>query len=86
VQRTRESGLLTGSLGGLCRLAYLTEKADVKVGDRIITSRLSSSFPEGILIGVVEDVQASENSHTVECLVEPAVDLSQIEEVIVIKR
>jgi rod shape-determining protein MreC len=86
VQRTRESGLLTGSLGGLCRLEYLTEKADVKVGDRIITSRLSTSFPEGILIGLVQDVQASENSHTAECLVEPEVDLSQIEEVIVIKR
>ncbi len=86
VQRTRESGLLTGSLGGLCRLSYLTDKADVKVGDRIITSKLSTAFPEGILIGIVEDVQASENSHTVECLVEPAVDLSQVEEIIVIKK
>ena len=86
VQRTRESGLLTGSLQGLCRLEYLTDKADVKVGDRVITSKLSSVFPEGILIGQVQDVQASENSHTVECLVDPAVDLSQIEEVIVIKR
>ncbi|MBF0489707.1 MAG: rod shape-determining protein MreC [Candidatus Omnitrophica bacterium] len=86
VQRTRESGLLTGSLGGICRLAYLTDQADVKVGDRVITSKLSSAFPEGILIGIVEDVQASENSHTVECLVQPAVDLSQIEDVLVIKR
>ncbi len=86
VQRTRESGLLTGSLEGVCRLAYLTDKADVKVGDRVITSKLSSVFPEGILIGLVQDVRASQNTHTVECLVEPAVDLSQIEEVIVIKR
>ncbi len=86
VQRTRESGLLTGSLQGLCRLEYLTDKADVKVGDRVVTSKLSSAFPEGILIGQVTDVQASENSHTVECLVEPVVDLSQIEEVIVIKK
>ncbi len=86
VQRTRESGLLKGSLQGLCRLEYLTDRADVKVGDRVITSKLSSAFPEGILIGLVEDVQASENSHTVECLVDPVVDLSEIEEVIVIKR
>jgi len=86
VQRTRESGLLRGSLGGLCRLVYLTDQADVKVGDRIITSKLSTAFPEGILIGTVQDVQASENSHTVECLVEPSVDLSQLEEVLIIKR
>ena len=85
VQRTRESGLLTGSLEGFCRLDYLTDKADVKVGDRVITSKLSSVFPEGILIGQVQDVRASENSHTAECFIEPAVDLSQIEEVIIIK-
>lgn len=86
VQRTRESGLLRGSLGGLCRLQYLTDKADVKVGDRIITSRLSTAFPEGLLIGHVQDIQASQNSHTVECLVEPAVELSQLEEVLIIKK
>ncbi len=86
VQRTRESGLLTGTLQGVCRLQYLTDNADVKVGDKVITSKLSSAFPEGILIGMVIDVQAAVNSHTVECLVDPAVDMSQIEEVIIIKK
>jgi rod shape-determining protein MreC len=86
VERSRENGLLTGTLEGLCRLQYLTANADVKVGDEIVTSRLSSAFPEGVLIGKITDVQASSNSHTVECLVEPAVDLSQLEEVIVIKK
>jgi rod shape-determining protein MreC len=86
VQRSRENGLLTGTLQGILRLQYLTENADVKVGDTLVTSRLSTAFPEGILIGQITDVQASFNSHTVECLVEPAVDLSELEEVIVIKR
>ncbi|MBF0504346.1 MAG: rod shape-determining protein MreC [Candidatus Omnitrophica bacterium] len=85
VGRSRENGLLTGTLQGICRLQYLTINADVKVGDELLTSRLSSAFPEGILIGQITDVQASSNSHTAECLVEPAVDLSQLEEVIVIK-
>ncbi len=86
VTRTRESGLLTGTLEDLCRLKYLSDKADVKVGDEIVTSGLSTSFPEGILIGRVVDVQAATSHFTVECLVEPAVDLSQIEEVIVVKK
>ena len=86
VERSRENGLLTGTLEGICRLQYLTANADVKVGDEIVTSRLSSAFPEGVLIGKITDVQASVNSHTVECLVEPAVDLSQLEEVIVIRK
>ena len=86
VERSRENGLLTGTLQGVLRLQYLTDNADVKVGDSLVTSRLSSAFPEGILIGQITDVQASVNSHTVECLVDPAVDLSELEEVIVIKK
>jgi rod shape-determining protein MreC len=86
VQRSRENGLLTGSLQGVLRLQYLTDNADVKVGDTLVTSRLSTAFPEGILIGQITDVQASVNTHTVECLVDPAVDLSELEEVIVIKK
>ena len=86
VERSRENGLLTGTLQGALRLQYLTDNADVKVGDTLVTSRLSTAFPEGLLIGQITDVQASANSHTVECLVEPAVDLSELEEVIVIKK
>jgi rod shape-determining protein MreC len=86
VERSRENGLLTGTLQGVLRLQYLTDKADVKVGDALVTSKLSTAFPEGILIGKITDVQASVNSHTVECLVDPAVDLSELEEVIVIKK
>ena len=85
-QRSRENGLLTGTLQGELRFQYLTSNADVKVGDALVTSRLSTAFPQGILIGQITDVQASVNSHTVECLVDPAVDLSELEEVIVIKR
>lgn len=85
IQRTRENGLLTGTLQGICRLQYLTDTADVKVGDKVVTSKLSSAFPEGLFVGTIIDVQASRNSHTVECLVAPAVDLSVLEEVVILK-
>ncbi|MBF0511313.1 MAG: rod shape-determining protein MreC [Candidatus Omnitrophica bacterium] len=84
VERSRENGLLTGTLQGQLRFQYLTEKADVKVGDNVVTSRLSRAFPSSILIGQITDVLASVNTHTVECSVTPAVDLSELEEVIVI--
>jgi rod shape-determining protein MreC len=84
-QRSRENGLLTGTLEGSLRLLYLTANADIKVGDVLVTSRLSTAFPEGILIGRIRDVEATANSNNVECIVDPAVDLSELEEVIVIK-
>jgi len=84
VQRNRENGLVAGTLTGTCRMKYLSYDANVKVGDRVITSKLSSTFPEGLLIGVVTQVEESQSSPTLECLVKPAVRLSQVEEVLVI--
>ena len=52
-RRTREAGLLSGSLSGACRLSYLPVAADVKAGDEIVTARLSGVFPEGLLVGQV---------------------------------
>lgn len=86
VQRPREMGLISGSLKGLCRLRYLSPNATVEVGDTVITSQISSSFPEGLLIGEVVGVENNPNNSTVECIVSPAAVLSQVEEVLVIQK
>ena len=83
-QRTRETGLVSGSLEGECRMTYLRRGARIRVGDRIITSRLSSSFPESLVIGEVVDIKTDLGEKTVEAVVEPAVAFSQLEEVLVI--
>jgi len=84
VQRPREVGVVTGSLQGFCRIKFVDEDADIRVGDKIITSKLSSSFPEGLFIGEVIEVRASQRSNTQDCIIEPAVSFSQLEEVLVI--
>lgn len=84
VQRSRETGLVSGSLQGICRLRYLSNGADIQPGDQVITSKLSSSFPEGLLIGEVIEVSVRDNGMTVECTVRPLVQMSQIEEVLII--
>ena len=84
IQRPRESGLVTGTLQGVCRVRYLREGAEIHLGDMIITSKLSASFPEGLLIGEVIAIDNGEDNPTVESLVRPAVNISQLEEVLVI--
>jgi rod shape-determining protein MreC len=84
IERTREQGLASGTLRGSCRMQYLPVTADVNVGDEVITSSLSSFFPEGLLVGRIVSVQESFTSPTLECLIKPAVPLSRIEEVMVI--
>ncbi|MDD3374838.1 MAG: rod shape-determining protein MreC [Candidatus Omnitrophica bacterium] len=85
IQRNREQGLVSGTLQGICRMQYLSPESKINIGDNVITSKLSSFFPEGLLVGKVIAVQDSPGSPTIECFVEPAVSLSQIEEVIVLK-
>jgi rod shape-determining protein MreC len=85
-QETRESGLLSGTLQqGMCRLRYLPEDSQIQVGEKIVTSKLSSTFPDGILIGTVVEVHNQSVSTGTECLVKPVAQPSQIEEVLVLK-
>lgn len=84
-RRSRETALLTGGLSGKCRLSYLAERADIEVGDEIITSKTSTDFPDGILVGVVTKVFSFMGGKTIFADVEPAATLSQIEEVLVIQ-
>ncbi len=87
VQGSREIGLVSGSLQGeICRLRFIGFNSPVSVGDKVVTSELSTFFPEGLLIG--EILQIVEDSHkpTIECIIKPSVVLSQLEEILVIRR
>ena len=86
VKRSREVGLVSGTLQGMSQMRYLSQDADVQVGDIIITSKLSSSFPEGLVIGEVIDLVKNDNSLTVYCKIRPSAALSQLEEVLVVHK
>lgn len=84
VQRTRESGVISGTLTGQCRLKFIKEDADIRIGDQVITSRLSIEFPERLMVGEVIEVRDELKGNQKEYIVEPSVALSQLEEVLVI--
>lgn len=82
--RTRDRGILNGSLDGGCILRYLDIRSDVKLGDQVITSGLDRCYPKGLLMGTVESVRKGPQGLFLEARVKPAVDFSEIEEVIII--
>jgi rod shape-determining protein MreC len=84
-RRSRESGLVSGSLSGKCRMQYLPDAADLQDNDEIITSELSSDFPPGILVGTVARVFPSSDASGARAEVVPSVKASRLEEVLVIK-
>ncbi len=84
IERSRNTGILSGSGGGFCYLNYLPLSADVKVGDRVITVGFGGTFPKGIAIGKV--VKVERKPLYITAVVLPYVDLSRLEEVFVILR
>jgi len=82
--RTRDRGVLNGSLDGGCILRYLDLRSDVKPGDEVVTSGLDSLFPKGLLVGTVQVVRKGPQGLFLEAQVKPAVDFSEIEEVMII--
>lgn len=88
VVRTGDMGIVKGDIelgsNGICVLKINSESEVVK-GDQIITSHLSSIYPPGILIGVVEDVVSSDNELVNYAYIRPTVDFKHLEQVLVIK-
>ncbi len=57
IQRSRARGIVRGrGEDELCSVDYLVRTADVKVGDKVVTSGVGSMFPAGLLVGVIESV------------------------------
>ncbi len=90
VDRTRDNGmvrgaLVTGNNVNRLELYYLPAGADIVPGDKLVTSSMGSSFPKGIAVGIVSEVQrSSEKSNAYDAIVEPCVDFLHLEEVMII--
>jgi len=84
ISRSRQEGLVSGTLGTFLIMKYLPEDPDVKIQDTVISSGMNQVYPKGILIGTVVEIGKEFSGLSRWCLVKPAVDPSNIEEVLVI--
>ncbi len=86
-QRNRALGVVEG-LGHeadyRARISYLTDRDEVGVGDTMVTSGMGEVFPAELTIGTVVEVEEGERGLFQQVQVEPAVDISRLEEVFVI--
>lgn len=83
--RTREQGLVSGTLDGRSKLRFLDRESDVREGDLIVTSGLNMTYPEDIPIGKVRIVGTEPSGLGKFAVLQPAVNLSTIEEVFVVR-
>ncbi len=83
IQRSRQKGLISGTLSRGLVMHYLPPGADVRISDTVITSGLSGLYPKGILIGKVIKIR-EENYGEMFAVIEPSTDLTRLEEVLVV--
>lgn len=85
VLRTRAPGLVEGVAGGRLRLKLAVSEEMLQQGDLVVTSGTGEMFPKGLPLGRVLRVYAPTGLFRTAEL-EPAVDLTSVEEVLVLPR
>ena len=80
------NGLRTIAVGdsGRLRLPYLTNSADIKVGDLLVSSGLGGVFPAGYPVGHVVEVRLQPDRSFSEVIAEPASALDRDLEVLLV--
>ncbi len=83
VQRTRVDGILSWD-GKSLMLKNIAKTLDVKIGDVVITSEYSSTYPPGIRVGIINDVQEQSGTLFKTVTIMPSVDFVKLEELFVV--
>jgi rod shape-determining protein MreC len=86
-QKTRVHGIVKG-LGrdAVFGLNYVLKSAVVEKGDFVLTSGLGGVFPKGLMVGTVSEIEKSRRGMFQKVEIEPAVDFSQLEFLIIIMK
>lgn len=84
IQRTRDEGIVEGTVQGRARMKYIPLLSTVRVGDAVVTSGLTGGFPRGVPIGTIASIEKREGDLFQSAELTPALDFHKIEEVLVI--
>lgn len=85
LESSRESGVLTGSPEGVCRVIYLSLDREIKKGEKVLTAGFSAFFPKGIAVGEVSGSKIDKAKLYKYATVTPYATLNKIEEVVCIE-
>lgn len=88
VNRIDEYCMVQGDISlydkGFCSLKYMTTESSISEGDMLTTSGEGGIYPEGIIIGKINEIKSDSNGLSWDAVIEPVVDFSSVSEVFVI--
>lgn len=85
-QKTRVQGIVKGLGRDAFALHYVLKSAEVEKDDYVLTSGLGGVFPKGLMVGKVSEIKKSRRGMFQNIEIEPAVDFSQLEYLIIIMK
>jgi rod shape-determining protein MreC len=84
LQDSQVDGMLVGSVTGDVTLDMVSQEAELRPGEIILTSGLGGTYPSNILVGQVASVRRLETALFQSASVQPVVDFSGLRAVLVI--
>lgn len=86
--RTGEVAVVEGdsALGaqGFCKMSFIDKDASIIIGDILETSGSGDVYPAGLSVGSITEINRDSTGMLQYAVVQPAVDLSQLQEVLII--
>jgi rod shape-determining protein MreC len=83
IERSRAQGVVIGTGMTTLTMDYLPGSADVKAGDRVVTSGIDRIYPKGFVIGQIESLQRGAGDYS-GMVIKPSVDFTSLEAVFVV--
>ena len=86
ISTTNDSIICKGTLENnqILRASYIPTGAELIQGDSVYTSGIGGIYPKGIIIGTVKEIITTSNITDRYAIVEPAVDFSKVDTVLII--
>jgi len=84
VQESRTQGVVAGSVNGDLTMEFVSETADVKEGDLVVTSGVGGRYPPNELVGQVIGVDKAAQELFQSVHIKPLADLTRLEGVLVL--
>lgn len=82
---TKELGVVSGETSmasnNQTKMSILSNKTEIDVGDIIVSAGATGKFPEGLAVGVVEEVRDENHGMTKYAIIEPVEDISRVSNV-----
>ena len=82
-ERTRSEGIALGNGDGLLRLEYLSDAAELALGDTVLTAGIDGVYPPDLAVGRIREIQRDGTAYR-RVMIEPFADFARLETVLVL--